>query len=60
MNDSERIKLKEKVLNYLKEKGVAIDDSLLKYLEGGFKLTDQDEFMEPTQNITTRAGILTL
>ncbi len=35
--------MKEKVIEYLKAKGIKIDETLLKYLDGGIELTDQDE-----------------
>lgn len=34
----------KKVLEYLKEKGIEIDESLLKYVEKGVDITDEDEF----------------
>jgi hypothetical protein len=45
MKDSERAKLKTKVIKYLEAKGVKVDERMLKYLDGGVVLTDQDEFM---------------
>ena len=37
--------MKEKAIKYLEAKGIKVDESLLKYLEGGVELTDQDEYM---------------
>ncbi|MFX0133770.1 MAG: hypothetical protein ACFFDN_09005 [Candidatus Hodarchaeota archaeon] len=34
----------EKVLNYLKEKGIKIDDELLKYVEKGVDISEDDEY----------------
>ena len=39
--------MKEKVIKYIEAKGIKLDENLLKYLDGGVKLTEQDEFMHP-------------
>ncbi len=37
--------MKEKILNYLKMKGVEIDPTILKYLDNGIAITEKDEFL---------------
>ena len=37
--------MKEKILNYLKDKGVEIDPNTLRYLDNGIAITEKDEFI---------------
>ena len=37
--------MKEKIKEYLKSKGIKLDDRLLKYIENGFEITEKDEYM---------------